>query len=344
MITKKTREFFPGTPGNSPDPREPAIAQTHGALPAPPVTHLRPWRELIVVAAITVTAAALAGHFEVNERVFALTRGGERWQLDEWPIVVFVLALCLIWLSTRRYRQALVQLQARQAAETHLAQALAANRELAYQGVRTQESERRYLARELHDELGQYLNAIKVDAVSLREGVESEAAVNAAAARIVTAADHVYGVVGDLIRRLRPAGLDDLGLVAALESCVDQWRARMPSVHYAFSAAGDLEGLGELTNLTLYRLIQEGLTNSAKHAGAQQVRVSLRRESGRQDALVLAVSDDGRGASLGTLTFGFGLRGIRERVEMMGGRFEIETQPERGFRFEARLPATGGAC
>jgi two-component system sensor histidine kinase UhpB len=185
------------------------------------------------------------------------------------------------------------------------------------------------------------LNAIKVDAVSRRDAVESDPGTHAAAARIVTAVDHVYGVVGDLIRRLRPAGLDDLGLVAALESCVDQWRARVPNVRYCLAAEGDLEGLSELINLTLYRLIQEGLTNSARHAEAHEVTVSLRRESGLTDHVVLTVRDDGRGADLGKPISGFGLRGMRERVEMMGGGFAIESKPGRGFELRARLPAVG---
>jgi signal transduction histidine kinase len=248
------------------------------------------------------------------------------------------MALCLMWLSRHRYRQALAQLRARQAAEARLADALALNRELSHQHLRMQEAERKHLARELHDELGQYLNAIKIDAVTLREPMESEAAA-AISERMVIAVDHVYAVVSDMIRRLRPAGLDELGLVAALENCLDHWRQRVPSRTFTLHVRGTFDGLPELTNLTLYRLVQEGLTNSHKHADAAKVEVVLNRETAAGDELVLSVSDDGRGGDATARSGGFGLRGMQERIEMSGGRFSIDTSPGAGFSFEARLPA-----
>lgn len=312
---------------------------------APSATQLSLSRDVIVVVAITLACALLAAHFELNEAVFSLTRRWEHLQLDEWPIALLVLSLCLVWLSWRRYRQALMQLSARRAAEERLSAALADNRQLAHQHLRIQESERKHLARELHDELGQYLNAIKLDAVAIGETTAGEAATSARAAeRIVQAVDHVHGVVSNMIRRLRPAGLDELGLLAALENCVDQWRRRLPETHFSLSASGSFDDLGELVNLTLYRLIQEGLTNSYKHAGAQQIDIVLRRDtarSGSQDELVLTVCDDGHGMDPAHGKAGFGLGGMRERVQMMGGRFAIDTAPGAGFSFEARLPAAG---
>src|SRR4029079_16322430 len=130
---------------------------------------------------------ALSAYFELSELLFALTRRWEPVQLDEWPVALLVLALCLGWLSWRRYQQTLVQLRARQVAEARLARALAENRELAHQHLRIQEAERKHLARELHDELGQYLNAIKLDAVSMGEGEAST--------RIVQSVNHVHAVV-----------------------------------------------------------------------------------------------------------------------------------------------------
>jgi signal transduction histidine kinase len=304
--------------------------------PTPAPTHVSPWRDIALVIAITLVCAGLAAHFELNERIFALTRDWEPVQLDEWPVALLVLALCLGWLSWRRYRQTLIQLRARQVVEARLARALAENRELTHQHLRIQEAERKHLARELHDELGQYLNAIKLDAVSLGE--------REASARIVSAVDHVHAVVSDMIRRLRPAGLDELGLIAALENCVDHWRQRLPDARFALSANGSFEGLSELLNLTLYRLTQEGLTNSYKHAGATRIEVALRREpTARGDEIALTVRDDGHGADLHAPKTGFGLNGMRERVAMMGGHFDIDSAPGRGFSFEARLPANAGA-
>ena len=309
--------------------------------PAAP-THVSPWRDIAIVLVITLVCVALAAYFELNEVVFSLTRRWEPLQLDEWPVALLVFAVCMGWLSWRRYTHASIELQARRAAETRLAAALAENRQLAQAHLRIQEAERRHLARELHDELGQYLNAIKLDAVSIGEsGAGDAVSVARSAERITLAADHVYGVVSDMIRRLRPAGLDELGLTAALENCVDQWRQRLPNTQFSLSFSGNLEGLGELQNLTLYRLIQEGLTNSYKHSGAARIDIGLRREgaAARGGELVLTLADDGRGRDVSAAATGFGLSGMRERVEMMGGRFTIDSAPGRGFAFEARWPA-----
>jgi two-component system sensor histidine kinase UhpB len=308
------------------------------ALPASPATPLSPWRDVALAGIITLGCAALAAYFELSEAIFQYTRRWEHFQLDEWPVAAFVLALCFAWISWRRYRQALAQLEARRAAETRLAAALAENRELAQQHLQMQESERKHLARELHDELGQYLNAIKLDAVAIREGAGSEdSPAGLAAARTVNAVDHVHAVVNDIIRRLRPAGLDELGLVAALENCVDQWRQRLPQTRFTLSLSGSLDDLGESMNLTIYRLIQEGLTNSFKHAAAGRIDISLSRAS----AVLLTVADNGRGAAVAARSGGFGLSGMKERVELMGGTFSVESSPGKGFAIEARIPAGG---
>ncbi len=255
-----------------------------------------------------------------------------------------MLVLGLVWISWRRYQQAVAQLQLRRAAEQRLAAALAENRELAHQHLRIQESERKHLARELHDELGQYLNAIKLDAVSIRESAAADAtssdkSIELAATRTVSAVDHVHGVVSDMIRRLRPAGLDELGLVAAVENCVDHWRQRLPDTRFTLSVSGELDNLSELMNLTIYRLIQEGLTNSFKHAAANRIDIALNRS----EQVLLTVADDGCGMDTTKRSLGYGLSGMRERVVMMGGSFSIETSPARGFAFEARLPAAENA-
>jgi two-component system, NarL family, sensor histidine kinase UhpB len=310
------------------------------ALPVSPPTPLSPWRDVALAVGITLGCAALAAYFELSEAIFLYTRRWESYQLDEWPVAAFVLALCFAWISWRRYQQALAQLEARRAAETRLAAALADNRELAQQHLRVQEAERKHLARELHDELGQYLNAIKLDAVSIREGAPSDdSPASLAAARTVKAVDHVHAVVNDMIRRLRPAGLDELGLVAALENCVDHWRQRIPDTQFTLSLSGSLDDLGETLNLTIYRMIQEGLTNSFKHAAARRIDINLSRGGD----VLLTVADDGRGMDPSARATGFGLSGMRERAELLGGTFTIESSPGRGFAIEARIPVGGAA-
>jgi glucose-6-phosphate-specific signal transduction histidine kinase len=311
-------------------------AQSKAAVSQP--RHKSPRSDVIALIGISALSLVLSAHFQLTETLFALTRRWEYFQLDELPFGLLVLAIGLIWLSWRRYRQA-------QLAETRLAAVLADNRRLAQEHLRIQELERKHLARELHDELGQYLNAIKLDAVAIgeRSGCDAQFVTHTSLS-IIRSVDHVHEAVSDMIGRLRPLGLDELGLAAAIEHCVDQWRRRLPDTHFSLTTRGDLDELNEPLSLTLYRLIQEGLTNVYKHAAATQVRIELERRfsvgtEGNQ--VHLTVADNGHGMDTGALISGFGLRGMRERVEMAGGTFVLASAPGCGLSFAAHLPAQG---
>lgn len=309
------------------------------------LTYQSPWRDLAVVIGITALSMLCADYFNLNEALYAFTRGGERLQIDELPTGMLVLLICLMWLSWRRYVHARREIAARRSAERRLGAALAENRRLAQENLRIQEVERKHLARELHDELGQYLNAIKIDAVAIRENGASDVAFSTnASVAIIRTVDHVHAAVSDMIARLRPVALDELGLVAALEHCVDHWRQRVPNTRFVLTVHGMFDDLSEPLNLTAYRLIQEGLTNIYKHANAKEATITLERSRSIQrdrDELFLAVADDGCGMESNSRTSRFGLSGMRERVEMTGGTFKLETAPGRGLRFEAHLPANG---
>src|SRR6185437_7769442 len=209
----------------------------------------------------------------------------ERFQLDELPTALLVLGLGLTWFATRRYGEATQEIARRKSAEKQLAAALADNRRLAQQYVELQETERKALARELHDELGQYLNVIKLDAVGIRDDLRvTQAAAHQRASTIVENCNHIHGALATLMRELRPTGLDELGLAAALEHCVETWRVRLPAVSLRLSMTGDFGSLPESITVTLYRLVQEALTNVAKHARASNVTMpgpTGRRRCGR---------------------------------------------------------------
>jgi two-component system, NarL family, sensor histidine kinase UhpB len=300
------------------------------------------WRDLAAMAAATGLFAVVSARFELGERIAAVTRPWERYQLDELPGVLLFMALGLVWFAWRRVREARAALRRKEAIEAALISALAENRRLERANVKIQEEERKNLARELHDELGQYLNAIKVDAVCLRDANPMDAAeVKRCASLIIGIVDHLQSIVHDIVRRLRPPGLDELGLAAAIEDCLDGWRRRLPSVHFDCRVAAGLTNLSEAVNITLYRLVQEGLTNVSRHAQASHVAISLEQhptEVNGAGFVVLRISDNGAGtrtpAAQGT---GLGLVGMRERVESLGGAFEA-SNVEGGFRIAAQLP------
>jgi two-component system, NarL family, sensor histidine kinase UhpB len=302
------------------------------------------WRDLVAVFGITALSIVLSAHFNLNEAFFAMTRRVERLQLDELPIGGVVLLLGLVWLSWRRYRQAYRELHARRLAEARLAGVLADNRRLAQENLRVQELERKRLARELHDEFGQYLQAIKLDAVAIvAPGGNDAAAAASASAAILRSVEHIHRAMNSMIARLRPVGLDELGLVAAIEHLIEQWHQRLPEVRIDLTVRGDLERLGETLSLTSYRLIQESLTNVYKHAGARHVAIVVeqaRSQPGPADEpeLRVEVADDGCGMQTTAPGSGFGLSGMRERVESAGGSFLVQSAPGAGFRVVARFP------
>src|SRR5690606_38642104 len=157
------------------------------------------------------------------------------------------------------------------------------NRELTQRSLAIQESERRHLAQELHDELGQSISAIKAVAVMIGNRPEArDDDIGRASATIADIATDVYSVVTRLIRRLRPLRLDEFGLVPALEELVDGWNERHPDAFCSFAARGRFDGLGETVEIGVYRIVQESLTNASKHSRATEVRVALERAAGAQ--------------------------------------------------------------
>jgi two-component system, NarL family, sensor histidine kinase UhpB len=325
------------------------VAASALVRPAPPAgmparrTHVR---DAILVVFVTAATWVVCGVFNLTEMLRRLNAPYEKYQLDELPSVLLVLGVGLTWFASRRYGEARQEIARRKSAEAQLAAALAENRRLAQQYVELQESERKALARELHDELGQYLNVIKLDAVGIRDDHQpSHSATHRRATTIVENCNHIHGALATLIRELRPTGLDELGLAAALEHCVETWRARLPGVALQLSIAGDFAGLPESITVTLYRLVQEALTNVAKHAAASEVAVRLERAAAgvEPDGIAVAVVDNGAGTVTGHATQGLGLIGMRERVLALQGTLVLRSSPGRGFELAAQIPVPANA-
>ena len=223
----------------------------------------------------------------------------------------------------------------------HLADALLHNREenrrLTRRSLEIQEDERRRLAQELHDELGQSLSAIKAIATSMEQTtVQTEQTVSESAGLIKNMADEMYGVARSMISELRPAVLDELGLVPALQQLVDDWNSAHADTFCHLDIRGNCAAAADAVRINIYRIIQESLTNVARHAEARNVHVLLQQ---RADAtLSLEIRDDGAGFEQNRTRAGMGLTGIRERVDSMGGEFELETGRGKGVKLSILLP------
>ncbi|BAN34775.1 multi-sensor signal transduction histidine kinase [Sulfuricella denitrificans skB26] len=226
----------------------------------------------------------------------------------------------------------------------HLSQdLLRQNRLLTQRLFSLQESERRHLARELHDELGQWLTAIQAEAGAIcsNSGAEREPEICAIAQAIGNSATEVQSVIRRILRRLRPALLDELGLTDSLQELAIQWRQHHPKIVCDMELDGNLGDLSEALNITLYRIVQEALTNIANHAQAHHVKVWLRRVpdvASDPEHLLLTVQDDGKGMYSNLPLKGLGMLGMRERVIASGGEFMSQSAPGKGVCIEIRLP------
>jgi two-component system sensor histidine kinase UhpB len=208
------------------------------------------------------------------------------------------------------------------------------NRDLA----RLLEDERRGIAQELHDELGQCVTAIRsiAESIGQRAG-NSMPEIRAAADSIKDIAGRIYDGMHAIVRRLRPAELDMLGLEDTLKEAVAACAARHPGIELTLNLAGNLDKLGDAINLTVYRLVSECLTNIVRHADALQTVIELARDD--DDALRLSIRDNGHGnMSDAVPTGGFGLVGMRERVQALGGSFSIIGKPGIGTEVRAVIP------
>lgn len=300
-------------------------------------------RDLAVIAVLTAGFFIFAIHFELSERLSYWEKGYESLQVDELPLTLVCLLSGLIWFSWRRIRQARREVAERIVAEKQITTLLASNRDLARQLILAQENERRALARELHDEIGQSYTAIRADATYiLHARPEDSAGVAASAQRIAGTSEALYRLVKEMLRRLRPMTLDSLGLEPALHELCENWEEQT-GVSCGFFPFAVPDKLDDPTCITLFRLVQEGLTNIARHADADQVRVELRRSDCRQ-RLVLCIEDDGRGMDIGKAVHaGFGLTGMLERVAGLQGKLQISSSPGNGLRIDVVLPIAGTA-
>jgi PAS domain S-box-containing protein len=216
-------------------------------------------------------------------------------------------------------------------------------RHLSRQLLLTQEEERKRISRELHDEIVQTLVGINVHLASLTV----VASVNLKElrkkiARTQRLVEKSVTIVHRFARELRPTVLDDLGLIPALESFIKDFTKRT-KIRIHFAAFAEVEQLDSTQRTVLYRVAQSALANVDKHAHASDVKVSIRKLHG---ALCLEIHDNGKSFDVERVLFAkkhkrLGLLGSRERVEMVGGKFGVESAPGQGTTISAEIPISG---
>lgn len=294
------------------------------------------WRaDFAAVLAGTLVCYIFFAALELHEWVSHALARYERWQADELPFALTVLAAGMVWFAMRRRHEVQVELQLRQSAEANVRELLRLNRELSRRLLMLQENERLALARDLHDEVGQACSAIRVELAFIRhcEGAMSRG-IAPAVERAEGQALRLYTLVHDLLSRLRPVNLETLGLVAAVQELCESWEERT-GIGCVFHHEGLVEKLGDAIDIAIYRVTQEALTNVTRHAQASAVRVRLSRAD---ESLTLIVQDDGRGVDAARACEGLGLLGARERAAALGGALDVQSAPGAGVRIVLHLP------
>lgn len=212
------------------------------------------------------------------------------------------------------------------------------NHRLTQQIIRLQEAERKRLAHELHDEIGQHLTAIHVDASVIKTSPNLESARKSAAA-IDDVVRRMMEIVRTMLRQLRPDGLDELGFVIALQELVNNWKERHQNIDVEVHFDGDFKVIDEAVQLTLYRVMQECLTNISRHSKARQVWISLTEKNKN---IQLEVIDNGQGFDLQQHRHRFGLAGMKERVDSVQGKLIINASLNEGVTIDVTIPKQGG--
>jgi chemotaxis family two-component system sensor kinase Cph1 len=203
-----------------------------------------------------------------------------------------------------------------------------------------QEAERRRIARELHDRLGQYLTAIRLDLDAITRDLTASGTVKARVDRLKILTADAGREVNHLAREIRPTALDDLGLQMAVQQLIEEWGERSA---LTFDLHLTLEGrrLKPAVETVLYRALQEAILNVVKHAEARRVGIIL--EASETEVRLIA-EDDGKGFALadsdaaGSSSTRLGLLGMRERLALVGGSMEIETSPGQGTTLLIHVP------
>jgi len=213
-------------------------------------------------------------------------------------------------------------------------------RHLSRQILLAQEEERKEISRELHDEIAQTLAGINVHLSALK--VEAAATTQSLSRKIASTqklVERSVKIVHRFALELRPTVLDDLGIIPALHSYMKDFTKRT-GIHIQFTAFAGVEKLNSTKRTVLFRVAQAALANVAQHAHATRIKVTIRKMSG---AICMEINDNGKSFEVERVLFAkrnkrLGLIGMRERVEMVGGNFSIESAPSKGTTVQAQLP------
>lgn len=223
-------------------------------------------------------------------------------------------------------------------AEIDLERTLKENQHLARHAISVQEKERKFIAQEIHDETGQYLTSIRMDALALQKTNPNQ--MLEIAARIASNIGHVQKSIHTLIKQLRPIALNSQGLGEAIKQLFQDWRVHNHTTYSELDLGLEDYIFPEEINIVTFRIVQEALTNISKHANASNVRIKVYISNiEHHPNLCIEVQDNGKGINFKRPN-GLGLVGMRERVESLNGKFSVKSERYAGTCITAHIPVS----
>jgi len=298
-------------------------------------------RDALLLTLIIVLTYTFIISIDLAETVTAKFAQYENLQLDELPFLLLLMAFGLTWFTYRRVRERDQEIVLRMQAEDKIMRLLTENKALTQHLIKVQEAERQQLAIDLHDDIGQYLLAIRLDASALNLSINNapiSTTVNLHARRILSNAQHIQEMTRTLMRRLRPAPTDTKGLFDSIQQLTHEWHQQHPHIELDSNIDRLSVVFTQQMSITIYRLIQETLTNISKYANATSVWITLTLQRNEAKRYIhLEIKDNGNGYASDTAQ-GMGMIGMRERVTSLMGEFNITSHVNHGVTVVAKIP------
>lgn len=304
--------------------------------------------EATLILIVTVSSYFIAAYFELAENWQSWASPNEHYQLDELIFVFMTLSLCLVLFSHRRYKDLKIALKHNIAISTNLEKKnieivtlLSQNRELIKHITQVREMERNELAKELHDVFGQYLAAIDVNAAVACKYTQGDEKLNPILQTIHTSTAYLIEVTRSQLQSIKPPSLESVGLSASINSLVSQWQVSFPSYKLTISIDVHDDWVNYDSALSIYRCLQEGLSNIVKHAQATTISIDLftQEKNVGPNEIELIIQDNGIGlsASKGP-SAGIGIIGMRERINSLSGEFTVSSAEPQGTVILIKVP------
>jgi signal transduction histidine kinase len=304
--------------------------------------------DLLFVVAVTIITYIIAGYFELAENWLHWTDSKEKYQLDEIIFVLLAFSLSLIRFGYRRNKELQLILKKNVEISTTLKESnieisnlLSQNRALIKHNNQVREEERSHLASELHDVFGQHLAAIDVNATVAYQHSLNDKKLNSTLKTIKKSANYLIDVTRSELNNIKPPNLDAVGLSATIEDLITQWLLSFPMYELTISIDVNDEWVNYDTALSVYRCLQEGLSNIVKHAEADTISINLVTNSTQdnQKEIKLTLQDNGIGFDSNTsLGKGLGLISMRERITALSGEFGIFPAEKQGSTLMMTIP------